>query len=105
MPIPSDPIELQLDGQADIRMTTRQEIAQNLREFLTSQEKFEEQQLLQMQVDMQDDNEISVEQAREQAAQMQAQMDAAVAAADAKRAEQQKQFEENIAKGDPAAQL
>lgn len=58
-----------------------------------------------MQVDMQDDNEISVEQAREQAAQMQAQMDAAVAAADAKRAEQQKQFEENIAKGDPAAQL
>ena len=46
MPIPSDPIELQIDAQADIRMTTRQEIAQNLREFLTSQEKFEEQQLL-----------------------------------------------------------
>ena len=37
--------------------------------------------------------------------QMQAQMDAAVAQADAKRAEQQSQYENNINKGDPAAQL
>ena len=36
---------------------------------------------------------------------MQAQMDAAVAQADAKRAEQQTQYEENITKSDPAAQL
>ena len=33
------------------------------------------------------------------------QMDAAVAQADQKRAEQQSQYEENINKGDPAAQL
>jgi len=45
---------------------------------------------------MQDDGEISVEEARIQAAQMQAQMDKAVADADAKRAEQQAQYEANI---------
>ena len=36
---------------------------------------------------------------------MQAEMDAGVAKADTLRAEQQKQFEANIDKGDPAAQL
>ena len=54
---------------------------------------------------MRDDDMPTVAEAKEQAAQMQAQMDAAVAAADAKRAEQQRTFEANIDKGDPAAQL
>merc|ERR1719305_1595573 len=47
----------------------------------------------------------SVEDAKVQAAQMQAQMDQAVADADAKRAEQQAQYEANIKNDDPAGQL
>uniref|UniRef100_A0A7S3CT11 Uncharacterized protein n=1 Tax=Strombidium rassoulzadegani TaxID=1082188 RepID=A0A7S3CT11_9SPIT len=47
----------------------------------------------------------SVEGAREKFAMMQQQMDQAVAEADKKRAEQQAQYEENIGKGDPSAQL
>lgn len=47
----------------------------------------------------------SVEDARAQAAAMQAQMDQAVADADAKRAQQQAQYEANIKNDDPAGQL
>ena len=56
-------------------------------------------------VQVADDDMPSVEEARQQAAQMQAQMDQAVADADAKRADQQAQYEENIKKDDPAGQL
>ena len=52
-----------------------------------------------------DDAQSEVAKEKEKWANMQAQMDAAVADADAKRAEQQNQYEENINKGDPAAQL
>lgn len=51
------------------------------------------------------DDEMSVEAARIQAAQMQAQMDQAIAQADAKRAEQQAQYEASINNNDPASQL
>ena len=51
------------------------------------------------------DDDMSVESARVQAAQMQAQMDQAIAQADAKRAEQQVQYESSISKDDPASQL
>merc|ERR1711865_633803 len=47
----------------------------------------------------------TVAEARLQAAQMQAQMDQAVAEADARRADQQKQYENNINNDDPAGQL
>ena len=67
LPIPSDPIDLQLSDE--------------------------------------DASDLTVEQAREKAALMQAQMDQAVADADAKRAEQQAQYEANIQNGDPASQL
>ena len=52
-----------------------------------------------------DDAQSEVAKEKEKWANMQAQMDAAVAQADQKRAEQQSQYEENINKGDPAAQL
>ena len=52
-----------------------------------------------------DDAAQEVAKEKEKWAQMQAQMDAAVAEADAKRAEQQNQYEQNIQNGDPAAQL
>ena len=56
-------------------------------------------------VQLGDDDLPSVEDAKIQAAQMQAQMDQAVAEADAKRAQQQAQYEENIKNDDPAGQL
>lgn len=86
-------------------MSTRQQLQRDLRNFLNNKSRFEEAQLLQIEANDDGDKELTVEEAKEQAAKMQAEMDAAVAAADAKRAEQQKQFEENVAKGDPAAQL
>ena len=52
-----------------------------------------------------DDAQADVQAEKQKWANMQAQMDAAVAQADNKRAEQQSQYEENIGKGDPAAQL
>jgi len=97
-PTPSDPIEVQLIAQAEKRTKAREEIAEKLRDYLQIEG---ENSLIQLG----DDEELTVEQAKEAAAKMQAQMDEAVAAADAKRAEQQKQFEENVNKGDPAAQL
>ena len=100
MPIPSDPTELQIDAEADSRMNVRQQLQEDLREYL-GQNGLNDHQFIQVG----DDDLPSVEEARQQAAQMQAQMDAAVAQADAKRAEQQRQFEQNIEKGDPAAQL
>lgn len=100
MPIPSDPTELQIDAESESRMSTRQQLQEDLREYL-GQEGLHENQFLQMG----DSDMPTVAEAREQAAQMQATMDAAVAEADAKRAEQQKTFEANIDKGDPAAQL
>ena len=70
MPIPSDPIELQLDTQeSNARMTARQEVAEELRDFLYPQDN-----LLQLDAKLADDD-LSVEDARVQAAQMQAQMD------------------------------
>lgn len=78
------------------RVNARQKISKELRDYLNPQNS----EFLQL-----NDDDLSVEDAKAQAAQMQAQMDQAVAAADAKRAEQQKQFEENVNKGDPAAQL
>jgi len=98
MPTPSASIELQIDAEADSRMSTRQQLQEDLREYLGG---LKENSFLQMR----DDDMPTVAEAKEQAAQMQAQMDAAVAAADAKRAEQQRTFEANIDKGDPAAQL
>ena len=56
-------------------------------------------------VQVKDDELPSVEDAKLQAAQMQAQMDQAIAQADQKRAEQQAQYEKNIANDDPAGQL
>lgn len=56
-------------------------------------------------VQLADEDLPSVEDARRQAAAMQAQMDQAVAEADAKRAQQQAQYEENIKNDDPAGQL
>ena len=56
-------------------------------------------------VQVRDDELPSVEDARAQAAAMQAQMDQAVAEADAKRAQQQAQYEANIKNDDPAGQL
>ena len=56
-------------------------------------------------VQVQDDELPSVEDARAQAAQMQASMDQAIAEADAKRAQQQAQYEKNIKNDDPAGQL
>jgi hypothetical protein len=50
-------------------------------------------------------DDTTVEGARQAAALMQATMDQAVAAADAKRAAQQKDFENNVNKNDPASQL
>lgn len=52
-----------------------------------------------------DDTQSEVQAEKQKWANMQAQMDAAVAQADTKRAEQQNQYEENITKQDPAAQL
>ena len=52
-----------------------------------------------------DDTQADVQAEKQKWANMQAQMDAAVAQADTKRAEQQASYEENINKGDPAAQL
>jgi len=98
MPKPSASIDLQIDAEADSRMTTRQQLQEDLREYLGG---LNENSFLQMG----DSDMPTVAEAREQAAQMQAQMDAAVAQADAKRAEQQRTFEANIDKGDPAAQL
>jgi hypothetical protein len=56
-------------------------------------------------VQIKDDDMPTVEDARAQAAQMQASMDQAIAEADAKRAEQQQQYEKNINNDDPAGQL
>ena len=56
-------------------------------------------------VQVRDDELPSVEDARAQAAAMQAEMDHAVAEADAKRAQQQAQYEANIKNDDPAGQL
>jgi hypothetical protein len=88
MPVPSAQIDLQLEAEATERMTTRQQVSQQLRSFLESHGA-DDTQLVQVN----DDEELTVEAAKEQAAKMQAEMDAAVAAADAKRAEQQRQFE------------
>ena len=83
MPVPSDPTELQIDAESESRMTTRQQLQEDLREYL-GQEGLYENQFLQMG----DSDMPTVAEARVQAAQMQATMDAAVAEADAKRAEQ-----------------
>jgi hypothetical protein len=102
MPTPSAPIDMdvQIDSEAQSRMTTRQQLQEELREYF-GQNGLHENSFLQMT----DADMPTVAEARIQAAQMQATMDAAVAEADAKRADQQKVFEANIDKGDPAAQL
>tara|TARA_B110000503_G_scaffold135479_1_gene216176 strand:+ start:113 stop:553 length:441 start_codon:yes stop_codon:yes gene_type:complete len=81
MPVPSAAIDLQIDAEADSRMSTRQQLQEDLRDYLGG---LNENQFLQMG----DADMPTVAEARIQAAQMQATMDAAVAQADAKRADQ-----------------
>lgn len=89
MPIPSDPIDLQLDEQAAERANVRLELKNELRSALDMNTgRPSEVQFVQIR-----DADDTVEGAREKAAQMQAQLDKAVADADAKRAQQQAEFE------------
>ena len=58
MPIPSATIELQIDAEAEVRMTVRQQIQQNIREFFASEH--QDSQLLQI-----GDADLTVGEARE----------------------------------------
>lgn len=100
MPKPSAHIDLQIGVEAQARSNVRETLKQQLRSALAAEDNHPvESQLIALK-----DEDDTVEGARLKAAQMQAQLDKAVADADAKRAEQQKQFEAQDS-SDPAAQL
>ena len=97
-----DNVDLQIGVEASARATVRQQLQQQLRSFLNSQQ--EERRLIDDAFLFLQDEDDTVEGARRKAAEMQAQLDKAVADADAKRAEQQRQYE-NQDMSDPASQL
>lgn len=101
MPIPSAPILLQQRMESTQEAHIRHKLQHKLRKFLKKHHKHPREENL---VFLGDDEDDTVETARLKAAQMQAQLDKAVADADAKRAEQQRQFEQQDS-SDPAAQL
>ncbi len=102
MPVPSAPILLQQSMETESRQEShiRHKLQKKLRKALRREHFQPRDENL---VFLGDDDD-SVEGARIQAAQMQAQLDKAVEDADAKRAEQQKQFEMQDS-SNPAAQL
>lgn len=100
MPIPSDPILLQQSSESRQEAHIRHKLQHRLRKALRREGYQPREETL---VFLGDDDD-TVEGARLKAAQMQAQLDKAIADADAKRAEQQKQFESQD-RDDPAAQL
>ena len=97
-----DNVDLQIGVEASARATVRQQLQQQLRSFLNSQQ--EERRLIDDAFLFLQDEDDTVEGARRKAAEMQAQLDKAVADADAKRAEQQRQYD-NQDMSDPASQL
>ena len=99
MPKPSAKIDLQIGVEAQARSNVRETLKQQLRSALAVEDHPVDSQFIALK-----DDDDTVEGARLKAAQMQAQLDKAVADADAKRAEQQKQFEAQDS-SDPAAQL
>ena len=105
MPKPSAPlpglVQLQEEAMAKQRSNARHTVQGQLRMYLQEADDMDrdDSEFLQLQ-----DDDDTVEGARAKAAMMQAQLDKAVADADAKRAEQQKQFESQDM-SDPAAQL
>ena len=97
-----DNVDLQIGVEASARVSVRAMLQQQLRSYL-QQEQTERQLIDDAFLFLQDDDD-TVEGARRKAAEMQAQLDKAVADADAKRAEQQKQYD-NQDMSDPASQL
>ena len=97
-----DNVDLQIGVEASARATVRQQLQQQLRSFLNSQQ--EERRLIDDAFLFLQDEDDTVEGARRKAAEMQAQLEKAVADADAKRAEQQRQYD-NQDMSDPASQL
>lgn len=100
LPIPSAPILLQQNMESTQEAHIRHKLQHKLRKAL----KREHYSPIEENLVFLGDDDDTVEGARLKAAQMQAQLDKAVADADAKRAEQQKQFEMQDS-NDPAAQL